>query len=67
MSAIREPEGDPTAAVWWKASERNGGWDRVGLDARDEITYECLHLHAARADAVACGKRSMPDAEGPSR
>lgn len=65
--ALRPPEGDPSVAVWWKASERIGGWDAVGLDGLDEIAYECCHLHGDRASAVACGKRTMPGIEGPSR
>ena len=67
MSAIRPPEGDPVVVVWWKVSERNGGWDVVGLDVRDEQVYDSLHLHPSRADGVACGRQALIHAEGPSQ
>lgn len=67
MEPLREPEGDPTRAVRWKVSERVGGWDVVGLGASGEYVYDCCHLHPSRVAGVACGKRTMPDARGPSR
>lgn len=67
MTPIRPPEGSAALVVWWKVCHRQGGWNAVGLDALDEIAYECLHLHDTRADGLACGRQRLTHAEGPSQ